>query len=86
MAFVNGAVASSMSSASQMSQQSACKGTVPKFITVQFVNGLRLSNKWPVDPYRGGLRGGALGAAAPPPKPQIRILSYNKSEFNRYFV
>ena len=42
------AVASSPSSALQRSPPSTCKGIILKLTTVGFVNGLRLSNKWPV--------------------------------------
>ena len=41
------AVASSPSPASQRSPLSACKGTVLKLATVQFMNGLRLWKEWP---------------------------------------
>ena len=42
------AAASSPSSALQRSPLSTGKGTVLKLTSVQFVNGLRWSNKWPV--------------------------------------
>ena len=41
-------VASLLSSASRRSPPSAQKGTLLKLTSVQFTNGLRPSNKWPV--------------------------------------